>query len=80
MAEILVKSSMIHSVEYVEPTHTLTVTYISKAGMAKYEYEKVPKQVFDELMKAKSVGSFVAKEIKGKYQFKKVEQKVEDKK
>jgi len=50
-------------------TATLRVWF--KNGTA-YDYAKVPQSVFMELEKAKSVGSYFAANIKGKYSFVKV--------
>lgn len=37
-----------------------------------YDYEKVPHSVFEEFKNSKSIGSYFASNIKGKYTFKKI--------
>lgn len=64
-----VTSSNIEAIGYDEETQTLRVWF--KNGGA-YDYDKVPKEEFEALQNASSVGSYFASNIKGKYAYKKV--------
>lgn len=50
---------------YEEKNQTLFVAF-KKAGI--YKYYDVPKQVFEDMKAAPSKGTFVAQELRGKYQ------------
>lgn len=63
-----VASSNIASVGYDPESETLEIKF---NGSGIYSYEKVPASVYDALMAAESKGSYFAKNIKGKYGFKK---------
>ena len=63
---IYVDSSNMEAIGYDEGTQELHVQFLSGAY---YVYRDVPRQVFDELMRASSKGSFLNREIKGVYQF-----------
>lgn len=68
-----VSSSQIAAVGYEELTLTMTVKFTN--GNV-YEYANVPKELFDKMMAAKSVGSFFSAEIKSKpetYPYDKIE-------
>ena len=65
-----VKSSYIKAVTYDEKTELLKVKF--KKG-AVFSYQGVPKDTFDNLMLAPSIGAFFAHEIRGVYRFKKEE-------
>ena len=62
-----VVSSNIKKVGYNE--NNLIVEYLSGA---KYSYENVPKELYEELLKAESKGSFMNSKIKGKFNYKKI--------
>lgn len=64
-----VKSSTIESIGYDEKTKTLEVEF-KPSGI--YQYFDVEKQTYDNLIKAESVGSYHAKIIRGKFQYKKL--------
>lgn len=59
-----VKSSNVKRIGYDEPTKTLFVEF--SGGV--YGYKDVEKKVYEDLMAADSKGSFVAREIKGRYE------------
>lgn len=64
-----VSSSNIESIGFDADTNTLAVEFI-KGGT--YEYSGVPEHLYDELMNADSKGGFLAKNIKGSYNYTKV--------
>jgi hypothetical protein len=62
-------SSVVATIRYDENTSTLRVVFVS--GMV-YDYKNVPEEVFHEMKKAGSKGTYLNKHIKGSYDFKKV--------
>ena len=66
---VKVESSNINAVGYDTSFGGLVVEY--KNGN-KYMYEKVPMEVYDNLMKADSKGRFVNENVKGKFEYKKI--------
>lgn len=60
-----VKSSLIEAIGYDEEKTELRIKF--KRGIP-YSYANVPKEVWQELIDAKSIGSFFIKNIKGKYE------------
>lgn len=67
-----VRSTNIHSIGYDDTTNTLKV-FFKKGG--EYHYQEVPKQIHDDLMKAESIGSYFAKNVRNVYKFTKIEEK-----
>jgi hypothetical protein len=65
MDVIPVESSSLKSVGYDELTQTLTVEFHTGK---KYSYGEVPVEVYNDLLEAKSAGSYFAKNIRGKYE------------
>jgi hypothetical protein len=65
-----VKSSTIDKVYYNESQKSLLVKFNS--GNTLYKYEEVPKDIYDQLMNAQSIGSHFAKTIKNNFKFTKV--------
>lgn len=63
-----VTSSQVESIGYDAATKVLAVKF--KSGM--YEYDGVPPEVHDGILKAESVGKFLGAHVKGKFQFRKV--------
>lgn len=61
MEHIAVRSSNIASVGYDESTETLEVAFI-KGGI--YQYQGIPKHLFEQLLSAPSVGQFFSYNIK----------------
>lgn len=59
-----VKSSQISYIGYDEDNNELYVTFSNDTT---YKYSDVPKEVYNELSKAKSVGKYFAQNIKNKY-------------
>ena len=55
--------------KYIEQAATLRITYTS--GKV-YDYKNVSPDVYEEMKKAESKGTFLNYQIKGKYKFKKV--------
>lgn len=61
-----VSSSAIASVGYDERSSTLEVEFSSGAV---YDYFKVPKKVYRDLLKAPSKGRFVSRRVRDRYPF-----------
>ena len=64
---IKVESSAINYVGYDHESKTLYLEF--HAGRRTYAYYDVEQSVYDELLKAPSIGAFVAKKIVGYYDF-----------
>jgi len=69
MKRTAVRSSQIRSAGYEEDSKTLEVEFHS-GGV--YQYANVPKATYDALMSAPSAGSFLARNIKGRFSYKRV--------
>jgi hypothetical protein len=65
-----VDSSMITAVGYEELEQLL---YVRFKGGSTYEYRYVPVNVYENLMNAESIGSYLKRMIQGAYLSKKVE-------
>ncbi len=67
-------SSNIASYGYAPTRSVFIVEYKDKAGnvTAKWEYEKVPPQIFEDAKQAASIGSFIRQRVLGYYDGKKV--------
>lgn len=63
------RSTMITEVEYDSDKKLLTLTF-GRGG--KYNYEEVPKEVYDALLGAESIGKYFLANIKNKYATEKV--------
>jgi hypothetical protein len=59
-------SSNVESIGYDEATQILRVRFL-KGGF--YEYKNVPPMEYEQLRNAPSVGSYIAKNVKGKYPY-----------
>lgn len=68
-----VKSSNIAKVRYIDGAMD-----IQFANGAVYRYKGVPQEVFDELLKAESVGKFFFSKIKGKFGCEEVKENKEE--
>lgn len=66
---IEVESSQIHSIGY-DPKSKMLVVNFKRGGI--YQYSDVPQEVFDQFMAAPSKGKFLGAEIKGKFEFKRL--------
>ena len=67
MQHTQVKSSTIRSVGYDERTSTLEVAFVNNAV---YSYSRVPKSVYDGMLRAKSIGKYFDSVVKkGGYAF-----------
>lgn len=67
MPEMLyVDSSNIESIGYDDDAQELHVQFLSGGY---YIYHQVPRQIYEDLMSAPSIGSFLNREVKGVYQF-----------
>ena len=73
MQEKLVKSSMVHSVMYLEETKQLVVVFKSGEKRTPCLYEEVPQGTYDQMMKSESVGSFINSNIKKGHKFRKLD-------
>jgi KTSC domain len=69
MKRIQVESSNLASVGYDESTKTLEIQFHS-GGI--YEYDDVKKEIYDDLMKAESKGSYFMSMIRGAYSYNRV--------
>jgi len=67
---VVVKSSNIHSLEYIPEEKELTIEFNS-GGV--YVYRKVPKDVYDSFLEADSKGKFFFKHIKKNYDFERLQ-------
>jgi hypothetical protein len=67
------KSSMLEEHGYDPGTKTLAVTFANGGGS--YRFSGVPQSVYDEMVKAESIGRYFAAHIRGnkKYSFKRPE-------
>ncbi len=65
---IYVDSSNIESIGYDEETQELHIQFLSGGY---YIYSEVPQYIFEELMNSPSKGSYLNREIKGVYQYRK---------
>lgn len=57
--------------------HVGAALFVAFKNGGTYRYEKVPVAMFDQLREAKSVGSFLHANIRGKYEARKLEPKVD---
>ena len=62
-----VESSQISRIGYSEEHEILAIEFIRNDAL--YYYEDVEKEVFEKMLKAKSAGRFLGSEIKGKYEY-----------
>ncbi|AFM23327.1 KTSC domain-containing protein [Desulfomonile tiedjei] len=65
---IYVDSSNIEAIGYDEDAQELHVQFLSGGY---YVYSDVPRSIFDQIMYAPSKGSFLNREVKNIYQFRK---------
>jgi len=59
-----VSSSNIEDIEYDEKSETMSVTFNNRST---YQLFNVPKDVYERLIKAGSIGAYYASNIKGRY-------------
>ena len=69
MQRTSVSSSNIASVGYDNQSSTLEIEFLNGSI---YQYFDVPESVYNELMQAASLGSYLNSYIKGKYRFSRV--------
>jgi hypothetical protein len=62
-------SSVIAAMKYYPGTSVLRVIFVS--GIV-YDYKNVPKEVYEAMKAASSKGKFLNEQIKGEYEFKKI--------
>lgn len=67
------ESSQLDFIRYEESTRTLQAEF--KKGK-KYNYYNVPVEVWNEALKAESIGRFMNEKIKGNFEFKPTELKL----
>lgn len=63
----ITNSSQVEWVNYKEETKTLTITY---KPSKRYEYYKIEKRLVEDMLVSESIGKFLNREVKGKYEFK----------
>jgi hypothetical protein len=63
-----VKSSQVKAIGYLEKSGVI----VKFSNDSEYLYKDVPKDVFDNLAKSESVGKFLSSNIKGRYEFIKI--------
>lgn len=68
---IEVVSSNIHSIGYDDNTGILVVKFRGAGGT--YEYDRVPKTEYENLLNAESVGGYFSSKIRNKYVTRKVQ-------
>lgn len=61
-------SSNISKVDYDTETKVLGITFKNKSGEKRYEYQGVPRELYDQMIAAPSTGKFFYANIKGKYE------------
>lgn len=64
-----VESSNVRKIGYDESSKSLYVMF-NNGGL--YKYEDVPKSVYDDLNNTESIGSFLSKQIKGRYSYERI--------
>lgn len=69
MERIAVSSSNVESIGYDPDSSTLEVEF--KNGSV-YQYFDVPEQIFNDLINAGSIGSYLASVVKGTYRYSRV--------
>ena len=69
--KIKVKSSNLEFVEYIADKKELRIWFLNDRN-AVYAYADVSQEVYDELIKASSIGGFFKDHIKFKYRFNKI--------
>jgi len=69
MELIQVKSANLSKVGYDEESELLLIVFNSGSI---YEFQKVPKDLYESLMQAPSIGSFFNKTIRNRYVYKKI--------
>lgn len=69
MERISVSSSNVGSVGYDVPSQTLEVEFLNGSI---YQYYGVPEHVYQELISASSVGSYLAQHVKSTYGYERV--------
>jgi hypothetical protein len=62
-------SSVVARMNYDAPSSTLRIVYVS--GMV-YDYKNVPPEVYEAMRTSDSKGSYLNRNIKGHYKFKKI--------
>lgn len=65
---VFVKSSMVNAVRYDPVNATLEVRFTNDRGPV-YKYRAVPEPVYNDLLKAKSIGRFLHENIFGGYDY-----------
>jgi len=63
------KASHVAEIGYDSATQTLEIAFTSGAV---YDYSGVPQSLYDEFIKADSLGSFVATRIRGEFEYKRI--------
>ncbi len=69
---VKVKSSNIDAIRYVEEREELHIRFKTEKV---YKYRKVPQTVYDSMLITESIGKFMNKEIRNKYDFQRPDEK-----
>lgn len=69
----ITNSSQVEKIKYLPEEKTLRVTYKNKTGGSTYDYYGVPKEIWDGLIAAESVGKYLNAEVKSKYAHKRLD-------
>lgn len=72
---VVENSSNVANVEYDADTEVMTVKYKNNRS---YDYHDVPPEVFADIQKAESVGTYLAENVKGKFSTKPIEEEKTD--
>ena len=65
----ITNSSNIGKIRYDADKQLLEITFLTKKV---FQYEAVPKRIWDNMLKAESVGKFFHKEVKDKFRAKQI--------
>lgn len=65
------ESSQVYSTDYDVLGKRLVVVF--KSNMKAYEYNHFPLEKYEELLKCESIGSYINKEVKGKFNYRAIE-------
>lgn len=65
------ESSQVYSTDYDVLGKRLVVVF--KSNMKAYEYNHFPLEKYNELLKCESIGSYINKEVKGKFNYRAIE-------
>lgn len=73
MEKIKVESSNLDFIGFDKKTNELSIWFNNRKGDSHYKYKDVDFLTYSQLLIAESKGKFFASEIKGKFEFEKIE-------